>query len=602
VPEGTEVSDPANDPALLAEAQDHWWVEAYVDGAWTAMDPSFSYAAPGQTFATATGDPLAQIPDAMQHKVTISVETESYSMLSYLYAGFVYTSPLTYTFSTAELVGQPITLKHLVNTQRPPLGCLLFCWTHNTYVPYLRVGDQSQVIMGHQYWELLSDYPFGQRPVTAEWLVFDVQDAGGSTRRYTREIADRIGMGQRASDYKIRGMIPELLTANVLERFGPNAPSLVNELDNHTIYFNPSLLSPEYAAHVGENLLATAPRVLNAQPIVTGLGDIEQIFQGEQIDISGRLQLAEVAETTQDAVQAFNRMMGASFVVFSDATSQELAATGLVRTYPDTPRITITSLVISPTETVSGTVGVPVQSMDLLHDSVRAIAYPGQARGAERVYQLTRGMNEAFLEKIVGDKLTGQEGQSAAGVLQAATAQGIPLIYVDAENLEPLAEAPLSDEAKGRIVQATQQGYGILTPERMVTWNGEQTTAWWQIDLESGEAVGVGEDGTHQFLVTLTAEARLFAIVVQQVRALAKYFTRSHAFRYAYRETWDYFADTFLEQLDQQGPIEGEALSQIAQEALEETKRYMHDGTVGGGWGTYRAICETTDRYCKLLW
>jgi transglutaminase-like putative cysteine protease len=52
VPEDTETSDPANDPDLLAEAMDHWWVEAYVDGSWVAMDPSFSYAEPGQTFAT----------------------------------------------------------------------------------------------------------------------------------------------------------------------------------------------------------------------------------------------------------------------------------------------------------------------------------------------------------------------------------------------------------------------------------------------------------------------------------------------------------------------------------------------------------------------
>jgi hypothetical protein len=40
-------------------------------------------------------------------------------------------------------VRQPLTLKHLVNTQRPPLGCLVFCWTHYTYASYLRVGDPS---------------------------------------------------------------------------------------------------------------------------------------------------------------------------------------------------------------------------------------------------------------------------------------------------------------------------------------------------------------------------------------------------------------------------------------------------------------------------
>jgi hypothetical protein len=267
---------------------------------------------------------------------------------------------------------------------------------------------------------------------------------------------------------------------------------------------------------VGESLLAAAPRVLSAQPIVTGLGDIERVFQGEQIDISGRLQIAEMAGIVEDTTQAFNRMMGASFIVFSDAASQDLAETGLVRTYPDSPRITITSLVISPTQTVSGTVGVPVQSIDLLHDSIRAIAYPAQARGAEQVYQLTRGMNEAFLEKMVSEELIGQESQSAAGVLQAAVTQGIPLMYVDVEHLEPLSDALISAEAKARIVQATQQGYGILLPERMVLWDGEWTTAWWQIDLETGETVGVGEEGMHSSIVQFIGMI-IFTVVVLEV-------------------------------------------------------------------------------------
>ena len=29
---GTQVADPANDPKLLTETRDHWWVEAYLPG------------------------------------------------------------------------------------------------------------------------------------------------------------------------------------------------------------------------------------------------------------------------------------------------------------------------------------------------------------------------------------------------------------------------------------------------------------------------------------------------------------------------------------------------------------------------------------------
>jgi hypothetical protein len=89
-----------------------------------------------QTFTTPTGDPLAEVPDSARHKVTISLKTERYDPLTHLAARFVYTTPLTYTFNTAELVGQPLTFKQLTSGQNPPRGCLIYCWTHFTYIPF----------------------------------------------------------------------------------------------------------------------------------------------------------------------------------------------------------------------------------------------------------------------------------------------------------------------------------------------------------------------------------------------------------------------------------------------------------------------------------
>lgn len=54
----------------------------------------------------------------------------------------------------------------------------------------------------------------------------------------------------------------------------------------------------------------------------------------------------------------------------------------------------------------------------------------------------------------------------------------------------------------------------------MVSYNGEQTVAWWQIDLKMGETVGVGEDGTHQFLVVLPPQLDLLRIVAKEVITL----------------------------------------------------------------------------------
>jgi transglutaminase-like putative cysteine protease len=584
VPPGAEVSDPANDQKLLAEAQDHWWVEAFQNGTWVAMDPSFSYAAPGQTFTTPQGDPLAEVPDNLRHKVTFTLETERYDMLSYLSGGLYYTNTLEYTFTTAELVGQPVTLKHLVSRQTPPMGCMIFCWTHYTYIPYLRVGDSEWIVEGHPFWELLSDYPFGQFAITAEWLHFDVKDADGHTRRYTRQLADRLNVGPRTGPLRGPRQILGLMTKDVLTSLGPGAPSLVHEWDNHAIYFNPSLMSKEYAAHVGENLLAVTPRILSVQPIVSGLGAIDQVMRGEQIELLPKMRI--VNEVAQDSVQAFNRMQGAAFVTFSDDASRDLAETGLVRVYPDSARITMVSAVISPTRVMSE--AVQLQMMDLVYDSVRTIAYPGQAKGAEPTFRLTRGMNEAFLEKMVGEQMTGQPVKSGAGVLQAANVQGILLVYVDAEHLESLALAQISQQAKARIVDAAMQGYGILVPEKMVTWNGELAIAWWQVDRTTGEVIDVSEDGTHSMLII---GAGLFEFMIYMTMLffyIRIMFDRFQLWREAAQFTWDYYWQVAVAKQNPQDPLNPRSSAKAYSKALLDTKTLMN-GTV---WDRFERACN----------
>jgi hypothetical protein len=50
----------------------------------------------------------------------------------------------------------------------------------------------------------------------------------------------------------------------------------------------------------------------------------------------------------------------------------------------------------------------------------------------------------------------------------------------------------------------------------MVLWDGEWTTAWWQIDLETGETVGVGEEGMHSSIVQFIGMI-IFTVVVLEV-------------------------------------------------------------------------------------
>jgi hypothetical protein len=177
IPPGTEVADPANDPQLLEETVDHWWVEAYLPGlGWRDLDPCFTEALPGQTFHetlfTDGTDRVAEVPDTLRHKVTMRVKVERSDMVASgaVWSGFSYSYPLEHTFNTVELVGRPVTLGHLVQSAYPE-AFMIFYYMQHTYTPYFAVGDFETVIEGQPFQDMISSFPFGNFLTTAEWLL-----------------------------------------------------------------------------------------------------------------------------------------------------------------------------------------------------------------------------------------------------------------------------------------------------------------------------------------------------------------------------------------------------------------------------------------------
>jgi len=197
---GTNVADPANDPALLTETRDHWWVEAYLTGqGWQDLDPSFSDAVVGRRYvddggiATDGTDRIAEVPDALRSKVTLTLKVETYAANNFSDNQLVESYPLTHTFNAVELVGVPVTLAHLVSTYAP--RGLIFSLVEHTYTPYLHVGDS--IIQGQPFDDLIINFPFGQKLITGEWLEFDVHDADGRAQHYERTVKDVIGFAAR---------------------------------------------------------------------------------------------------------------------------------------------------------------------------------------------------------------------------------------------------------------------------------------------------------------------------------------------------------------------------------------------------------------------
>ena len=135
IPAGATVSDPVNDPELIAEAQDHWWVEAYFPGnGWTNLDPSFATANIGDMFATPAGDgtdQIAELPDGTRHKVHLTLQVERYSDFPVSGSNLSVVYPLTTTLNSVEMVGRPANISFLGEYQNP--GGTDLCQCH----PYL---------------------------------------------------------------------------------------------------------------------------------------------------------------------------------------------------------------------------------------------------------------------------------------------------------------------------------------------------------------------------------------------------------------------------------------------------------------------------------
>ena len=239
VPAGADVSDPANDPGLLAETQDHYWVQFDAGAGFVNADPTFAGAPIGDTF-TALDGTFNEVPDAMRHKVTIRLNRELANSASALFGGGTTLDVATVideTFNAVDLVGRPLSIGHFIDSSS--LGFVIASTT-NTYSPYLRMGDeastdllQDEVFSGESYQEVLTNFPLGSQVLTGLFLNVDLEAPDGTVQSYERALLDRIGF-----DVRTNGGTPQL----GLDPSG--APALTNT-DVFTLYVLPGEQNPQ---------------------------------------------------------------------------------------------------------------------------------------------------------------------------------------------------------------------------------------------------------------------------------------------------------------------------------------------------------------------
>lgn len=500
---GAVIADPSNDFTLQNETQDHYWFRFDTGTGWTDADPLLPDAHIGQSFTNAK-EVFSEVPDDQRQKTEVKLTAEIYLQVSAAFGlgnGLTQTVVLDQTFNDVDLVGHPLSIGNFVKVDG--FGALVFSSQTTTYSPYIAIGDVASddvrdnlLIRGTDYQETATNFPLGNCLLTG--LFLDVSTSGPqSSETYQKALVDRIGYAAR------QGFSPVQVSVD------PTAPPLISSFDVFTLEVDSGLGDPNFPALFTSqiaNLREQADQLFNVHDSIP-------------TQLSSLLSQTAIVETT---------LLGAAVTAASDGISSRLASDMLVKAYADQPRLTVVShrlTLNSQTHTYDETFTV-----DLVRDTLRALSFPGQADGNDRAFGAIRGIAENKVETaipalIFSDSETATVSPTAINVVKAAVQQGIQLTLINGNNLITLDTLSLSPEAKARITAAVQDGRSVIVPSSPVDMNGTPSIAWYEIDPQTGESIGVTEDGGHEGIFGLAATRGIAAalIVVLLAEAFAPF-------------------------------------------------------------------------------
>ena len=492
IPPGTEVSDPANDAALIAEVQDHWWVEAYLPGqGWTDLDPSFADAVAGDIFAVpATGgtDRIAELPDSTRHKVHLTLEVEQYHAFPLGGANLQRSFPLAATLNAPALAGRPLNIGFTVVTDSQ--GGLVFGNVIHTYTPYIDMGVGIPLIYGEPFADLLTNFPLASSFTTGIWLEVTTETPDGQVAAYSREIKDRIGVDARLYGSDIE--LPPL---------DENTPFLsVSDLIQVQVTPHSSMPPAEVIRTIGK-VTAISSQLGSAAANFTQL-DLDDEDSSAAMDW-----IFEHAATLQESQWATMELLGVLFYAKSTSPNRMTGSeTALVKSYPAAPKLLLMSQTVM-TETMQF-------NFELLNLRERALAYPGQNEDAVFAANLARTVGDKAIEYDLLEQFSLGQVRSAYETFHLAIESGTALVLITSSNLNDLDPLPISGEAKARITQAVLDGRTVFTPAEPIDIDGQPFIGWLEVD-STGHASFINEQGwpaASAFEYSFKMSVKLFAV------------------------------------------------------------------------------------------
>ena len=478
---GTPVSDPVNDPQLLAEAKSHYWFQFDSGSGLRSADPLIAGAQIGQVFASPTGT-FAEVPDNLRAKTEITLTVEIYRPATAAFlpgsGGISQNVVLHETFNDADLVGRPLTIGNFVSSS---IAGSFISATTSTYTPYVELGDSAfvdpsndQILTGTVFQEVLTNFPLGSEIVTGLFLEVTTltpkPNGTVQTETFDKSLLDKIGFAARQNG------------SSTTVSIAPGGLPSISEFDFVTLDVATAAealgpVQPRQARAVADNA------VLTARLDDTTIPDDDAVSN----------------QLTRQVLRNETIVTANSFAVLSDEVAARASGLARVVDYLDSPRIVaVSSRVVIDPETSVGTTRVDI---DILRDKPRVALPPGQAAAAGAAIRQLQGIYDSIIEASIFNSglpnASTLSPNSSMGIFVQALAQpGVIAVLLSPGNLLQLPGFGFSPEANARITAAVLAGETVLVPSRSVNVNGSPRIAWLQKDT-ANNTIAASDNGLH---------------------------------------------------------------------------------------------------------
>jgi len=507
--------------ALVEDLKDHWWVQWEKGDDWVDLDPALPGATPGQIFGQPedTSDPEA-LDEDLFHTIKIKVIAEQFE------AGDLKERPvLQHSFVPSKTLGKRIILRHLpLNwpsdekflTAPEPVPFLKEAIARQTewqvvlevdgeavgksYVTAQgNVSDESSQKPGQKKGKAggvgglfgglagkeeeeeekeKAEKPAGKAHLTAEWLEFEICAPGRPVRVERREVFDLIGPAARkGKSYRAWKLTEEQRMDRALKILGETEIlPLVCEL------------SPEFIEE------RTASYVLLNRDVYLNL--IENYGGWEPQELF--LEMTKIKPLSA-------KLHGFALKRF--------------RLSPSGDEISLRSpnLFARHSSLMTNEQGelIKAESLDIIANDIsparKTSAHPFSVR-----------VEQGILDTLVEAHEMAERGsvENTALLFRQSRTQGISWVLIHGLEDPNWKRIQLSADARGRLEQELARGYDVIVPEKEISMAGKPRFAWWRLNPETGNLLGIGEKGSGQ---AMTEYAEKVDIVLQ-LKGMIEYY------------------------------------------------------------------------------